>query len=269
MRLFDSHAHIDDKIYDDDFNEMLQRAFDAGVEAIMVAGVTPQTVVNALQLVEQKHAHQNLFISVGMHPHDAQYCSDEIIDHYKSLALKNPSVVRAWGETGLDFNRMHSPSDIQEKWFVRQIEAADELNLPMIFHERDSDGRLLEILESMNHRERKGVVHCFSGTRQEMFRYLDLGYYIGITGILTIQQRGEMLRELAVLIPEDRIVIETDAPYLTPVPMKNKTRRNEPAFVRHVLNKLAEIRDLSVEVLADSLWNNTCFLYDIHSETLN
>jgi len=263
MRLFDSHSHIDDKSYDDDFKEMLQRALDAGVEAIMVAGVTPETVSIALQLAEDQHDHQHLFIAVGMHPHDAQYCTDTIINNYKQIALNHSSVVKAWGETGLDFNRMHSPQDIQEKWFIRQIEAADELLLPMIFHERDSDGRFLQILESMNHRERRGVVHCFSGTKQEMFRYLDLGYYIGITGIVTAQQRGELLRELAVLIPEDRIVIETDAPYLTPAPMKNRTRRNEPAFVRAVLNKLAEVRGVKVDSLAQSLWRNTCFLYDI------
>ncbi|MBF0467778.1 MAG: TatD family hydrolase [Desulfamplus sp.] len=213
---------------------------------------------------EENHTQQqHVFISVGMHPHDAQYCSDDIIDDYKLLARQNPSVVKAWGETGLDFNRMHSPRDLQEKWFVRQLEAADELSLPVIFHERDSDGKFLQILESMNHRERKGVVHCFSGTKQEMFGYLDLGYYIGITGILTVQQRGMLLRELALLIPEERIVIETDAPYLTPVPMKNKTRRNEPAFVEHVLHKLAQIRGVKVETLAEVLWNNTCSLYNI------
>lgn len=263
IRLFDSHAHIDDKSYNDDFKEMLQRALDAGVEAIMIAGVTPETVASALHLAEQEHERLHLFISVGMHPHDAQYCSDDIIDDYKLIARLHPSAVKAWGETGLDFNRMHSPRDIQEKWFIRQIEAADELMLPMIFHERDSDGRLIQILESMNHRERRGVVHCFSGTEQEMFRYLDLGYYIGITGILTVKQRGELLRELAVLIPEDRIVIETDAPYLTPAPVKNRIRRNEPAFVRHILNKLAEVRATDVEALSESLWRNTCALYDI------
>ncbi len=194
-----------------------------------------------------------------MHPHYAKQCSDEIIEEFKRLARHES--IRAWGETGLDFNRMHSPKADQEKWFLRQIEAADELNLPMIFHERDSEGRFLEILESMGHRECRGVVHCFSGTKQEMFRYLDLGCHIGLTGILTIQQRGKILRELAVQIPEERLVIETDAPYLTPTPMKNKVRRNEPAFVRYVLLKLAEIKGVDVQILADAIWNNTCQLY--------
>lgn len=263
IRLFDSHSHIDDKSFNDDFKEMIYRSIDAGVVAIMVAGVTPETVSTALQLARLPHGQQHIFIAVGMHPHDAQYCSDDIIDNYKQIASKNPSVVKAWGETGLDFNRMHSPRDLQEKWLIRQIEAADDLLLPMIFHERDSNGRFLQILDSMNHQQRKGVIHCFSGNKQEMFKYLDLGYYIGITGILTIQQRGELLRELAVLIPEDRIVIETDAPYLTPTPMKNKTRRNEPAFVRYVLERLAQIKGVNIEYLAEVLWNNTCTLYNI------
>ncbi len=264
MRLFDSHAHIDDDVYDSDFNDMLNRAHDSGVKGIMVAGVTPQTITKALNIAKQPHKNSHLFISVGMHPHDAQYCCDATIENYKLIAKNYPSIVRAWGETGLDFNRMHSPRDIQEEWFVRQIDAADELNLALIFHERDSNGRFLEILESMKHKDRCGVVHCFSGTKEEMFRYLDLGYYIGITGILTLQQRGDILRELAVLIPDNRIVIETDAPYLTPAPMKNKTRRNEPAFVKHVFNKLVEIKGVDAGILADRLWKNTCSLYSIN-----
>ncbi|MBF0242315.1 MAG: TatD family hydrolase [Desulfamplus sp.] len=272
MRLFDSHAHIDDDLYDSDFNDMLIRAYDFGVEAIMVAGVTPETISKALMIAQQQQVDSanrqnkngiNIFISVGMHPHDAKQCSDDIISNYKELADKYPSIIKAWGETGLDFNRMHSPCDVQEKWFIRQIEAADDLNLALIFHERDSNGKFLEILKSLDHKDRRGVVHCFSGTRQEMFSYLDLGYYIGITGILTLQQRGDMLRELALLIPEDRIVIETDAPYLTPAPMKNKTRRNEPAFVKYVFNRLAEIKSVDPEQLADRLWQNSCLLYNI------
>ncbi|MBF0573100.1 MAG: TatD family hydrolase [Desulfamplus sp.] len=260
MRLFDSHAHIDDEVYNVDFDKMLHRAYDAYVEAIMVAGVTPETIAKALKIAQ---VNKNIFISVGMHPHEAQYCSDDIIDSYKHLALQYPSIIKAWGEAGLDFNRMHSPREIQEKWFLRHIEAADELNLSMIFHERDSEGRFLQILHSMRHRERKGVVHCFSGTKEEMFNYLDLGYYIGLTGILTLQKRGDILREIALLIPDDRIVIETDAPYLTPVPMKNKTRRNEPAFVRYVFNKLVEIKGSDAETLAQVLWQNSCKLYNI------
>ena len=259
MRIFDSHCHIDDHCFDEDFNEMLQRADAADIQAMMVVGINPKTTKKAISLAE---THDHLFTSVGIHPHDAKFCTDEIIEGFKASA-QHPKV-RAWGETGLDFNRMHSPKADQEKWFIRQIEAADEVDLPMIFHERDSEGRLLEILTSMADKARRGVVHCFSGSKDEMFSYLDLGYYIGITGILTIQKRGARLRELAALIPEDRILIETDAPYLTPAPMKNKVRRNEPAFVRQVLLTLAGIKAMDVDRLADILWENTCRLYRVH-----
>lgn len=261
MRLFDSHAHINDEIYEEDFDQMLMRATEAGVEAIMIAGVTLETVLKALEIATKPRHSLKIFISVGMHPHDAQYCTEDIVSRFKEIARNNPDIVKGWGEIGLDFNRMHSPKEIQEKWLLSQMEAAEELSLPMIFHERDSDGRFLQILESMKSVDRSGVIHCFSGTKQEMFRYLDLGYHIGITGILTIKQRGELLRSLATLIPEERMVIETDAPYLAPVPMRNKTRRNEPAFVRYVALKLAEIRDIDHDSIAETLWNNTCSLY--------
>ena len=258
MRLFDSHAHIDDISFNEDFPQTLQRAREAKVGAIMVVGINLETSKKAIELAEQ---HPHLFTSVGVHPHDAKICSNEMMTTLESLA--HHEKVKAWGETGLDFNRMHSPVDLQEKWFVRQIEAADALGLPMIFHERDSGGRFLAILKSMANPQRQGVVHCFSGTREEMFQYLDLGYHIGITGIVTLQQRGAGLRELIPHIPQDRLLIETDAPYLTPAPMKNKTRRNEPAFVAAVLHKIAGIKNMDPQEMADIIWHNTLKLYNI------
>ncbi|MCK5459762.1 TatD family hydrolase [Candidatus Parcubacteria bacterium] len=257
MKLFDSHSHIDDQCFDNDFDEMLKRALESSVYGIMVVGINDKTSKKAIELAK---THKNLITSVGVHPHDAKTCSDSVIKTLETLALKH-SCVRAWGETGLDFNRMHSPSESQEKWFERQIYAASKLNLPIIFHERDSNGRFLEILESANLKEHKGVVHCFSGSKEEMFKYLDLGYYIGITGILTIKKRGEALRSLSLLVPEDRILIETDAPYLTPAPQKNKIRRNEPGFVKSVMLKLAQIKNADVEELSKTIWQNTIDLF--------
>jgi TatD DNase family protein len=169
----------------------------------------------------------------------------------------------AWGEIGLDFNRMHSPRPVQEKCLIRQLDMADTLNLPVILHERDSGGRLLEILKQYHRHPGNGVIHCFSGTRSELMQYLDMGYSIGITGILTIQSRGAELRDIVPDIPQDRILIETDAPYLTPAPEKNHFRRNEPAFVRSVLLKLAEARNEDLDQLADALWANTCRLFRV------
>ncbi len=258
MKLFDSHSHINDKCFEKDYDDVLARAYDADVRAMMIVGTD---VPSSRQAVELAMKSDNLFASVGVHPHDAQHCSSESIDIFKKMA-ENGSV-KAWGEIGLDFNRMHSPVYDQEKWLEFQLDAAEELSLPVIFHERESEGRLLEILKSRRNGYLSGVIHCFSGSKKELYGYLDLGYYIGITGIVTIQQRGAYLRELVPLIPENRILIETDSPYLTPAPKKNKTRRNEPGFVRLVLLKLAEITGKNPESFADQIWDNTCNLFNI------
>lgn len=259
MRLFDSHCHLDDsRSYGKDLAAVLERADAADVKKAMVVGVTLESSERAVALAD---SHEMLYASVGIHPHDAKDCSEAVIERLAALA-ESPKV-KAWGESGLDFNRMFSPREEQEKWLLRQMEAADSLGLPMIFHERDSEGRFAELLSTHPGKGRRGVVHCFSGNLSEMTRYLDMGYHIGITGILTIKQRGEALRKLAPLIPKERLLIETDAPYLTPAPEKNRVRRNEPAFVRSTLLKLAEVRREDPEELAEIIWQNTCRLYDI------
>jgi TatD DNase family protein len=268
MKLFDSHCHLNDKIYAGDMDQVMIRAADAGVRGMMIVGIDGPTSHQAVSLA-RKHTGKGMVCvaSVGVHPHDASACTEKIIGELTALA-KNPEV-RAWGETGLDFNRMYSPQEAQEKWFIRQLEAADALNLPLIFHERDSSGRFLEILKAhYGQIGRAGVVHCFSGNRKEMDAYLKLGLHIGVTGIVTIQSRGKELRELAIHIPFDRLLIETDAPYLTPAPEKNQTRRNEPAFVRSVLMKLAEIRKIDPATLAQIVWDNTCRLFNISQESI-
>jgi TatD DNase family protein len=258
MKLFDSHCHLDDSVYDPDFEPVLERARNAGVSAMMIAGINLKTSKKAVVLSE---AHTGIFASVGFHPHDASEAGESAVEALEKLA-SHPKVL-AWGEIGLDFNRMHSPKNIQEKWLIRQLAVADCLDLPVIFHERESSGRLLDILKQCHQHPGNGVIHCFSGTRSELSQYLDLGYFIGITGILTIQSRGADLRKLATEIPRNRILIETDAPYLTPAPEKKHTRRNEPAFVRSVLLKLAEVREEDPNELADVLWANTCRLFRI------
>ena len=258
MKLFDSHCHLDDPSFAKDWVQVLERMTANGVNAIMIAGINLERSAKALEIAEN---HTGFYASVGVHPHDASGCSEATVNTLAELA-KNPKI-RAWGEIGLDFNRMYSPQKDQEKWFMRQIEPADDLNLPIIFHERDSRGRLLELLRSRPNLERTGVVHCFSGTNAELEGYLEMGFYIGITGIVTIEKRGRQLREQVGMIPVDRILIETDAPYLTPAPQKNKHRRNEPAFVKSVLLKLAAILDTGPEALADTIWNNTCSLFDV------
>jgi len=258
MRIFDSHCHLDDKSFAKDLGAVIDRARRAGVTRVMTIGVNRRTSQEAVSLAQ---SHTGIYASVGIHPHDAKNCSESHLQDLIDLA-KNEKV-RAWGEMGLDFNRMYSPRRDQEKWFERQLEAAGEAKLPMIFHERDSNGRFFEILQGWKVKSIDGVVHCFSGNQYELDQYLALGLHIGITGILTVKSRGRDLRKFVIGIPPERLLVETDAPYLVPAPEKNRIRRNEPAFVKSVLLKLAEVRNEDPEELADVVWKNTNRLYRI------
>jgi len=258
MKLADSHCHLNDPAYAPDLDEVLQRAARAGVTAMMVIGTDPASSARAVQLASE---HPACYASVGIHPHEAKLCRSKDLEGLYRLAGRPP--VRAWGEIGLDFNRLHSPRQDQEKWLVKQLAAAESLDLPLILHERDSGGRLLEMLLAWGDGRHRGVVHCFTGNRTELSRYLDMGLHIGITGILTIKGRGAALREMVGCVPADRLLIETDAPYLTPTPERNRHRRNEPAFVRTVLAKLAQVRGQDADKLAEIIWHNTCRLFRI------
>lgn len=259
MRLFDSHCHLDDAIFAKDLESVINRFKTAGGQGIMIVGINEAGSRSALRVAETIDI---CVASVGFHPHHSEECSESALAALKSLAV-HPKI-RAWGEIGLDYNRMYSAIKDQEKWFSRQIEIADALNLPIIFHERDTNGRFLEILRHHTASDRKGVIHCFSGSRKELSAYLDLGLSIGITGIITMKTRGDELRKIAPLIPPDRLLIETDAPWLTPSPERNRYRRNEPAFVQSVLMELAAVRKDSPEALAEILHQNTCRLFQLH-----
>jgi TatD DNase family protein len=258
MRIFESHCHLDDRSYAGDLDDVVQRARSAKIVAMLTVGTDGPSSGRAVVIAD---TYSDVYAAVGLHPHDAKGCDEETLSGLKALAQH--AKVRAWGEIGLDFNRMYSPAKVQEHWFERQIESALEVGLPMIFHERDSRGRFKDILKAFWTNEHKGVVHCFSGNDDELDTYLDLGLNIGITGIVTMQSRGAGLRRMVQRIPAERLLVETDAPYLTPAPERNKIRRNEPAFVRSVLLKLAEVRGEALEELAAVIWSNTCRLFGV------
>jgi TatD DNase family protein len=258
MDLFDSHCHLDDDAFAGDIEAVVERARAGGVAHIMTVGVTRHTSTAAVTLAQR---FAGVWAAVGIHPHDAKDCSEETLEALLQLA-REPKV-RAWGEIGLDFNRMFSPPQEQEKWFIRQLHVSAACDLPVIFHERDTQGRFLDLLRAHFRPGRTGVVHCFSGSESERDAYLDRGLYIGITGIVTLKQRGSRLRRLAAQIPQDRLLIETDAPYLVPAPERNRTRRNEPAFVRSVLMRLAEIRQENPDHLARMCSQNAARLFRI------
>ncbi|MBR9982320.1 MAG: TatD family hydrolase [Desulfatitalea sp.] len=258
MNIFDSHCHLDDRGYDRDLDGVIQRAHQADVKAMMAVGIDLPTSRKAIAIAER---YDGVYAAVGLHPHDAKSGAEASMAEMQAMAA-HPKV-KAWGEIGLDFNRMYSPQPDQERWFLHQLALGETLNLPMIFHERDSGGRFLKLLRTHWAPLRQGVVHCFSGSEADLDAYLSMDLHIGITGILTIQSRGQALRQMARRIPANRLLVETDAPYLTPTPERNKFRRNEPAFVRTVLFKLAEIRQADPADLAETIWTNTCRLFDV------
>ncbi|MBW1989114.1 MAG: TatD family hydrolase [Deltaproteobacteria bacterium] len=257
MPIFDSHTHLDDPVYDKDRDQVFARAREAGVLGFMIAGITAETCPRAVALAASR---DDCIASVGVHPHDARSLTEDSLARLENLAAHEK--VRAWGETGLDFNRMFSPREDQEKGFARQLQSAARLGLPLILHERDSGGRLLAILkEHFGSGPIKGVVHCFSGTREELSAYLALGLCIGVTGVLTQKERGKPLRRMLPSIPPDRLLIETDCPYLTPAPQRNKHRRNEPAFLTSVVETAGRVLGKDPREVAQLAWDNAIRLF--------
>jgi len=232
MQLVDIGANLTHSSFRDDLPEVLERARHAGVKQIIVTGTTVE---------ESRHAATLGFpFTAGVHPHHARDCGPDTIPQLRSLA-ENPRCV-AIGECGLDFNRNYSPHPDQEKWFVAQLELGIELGKPLFLHSRDAHPRFAQILSS--YKPKKAVAHCFTGEREELKAYVDLGLYVGITGWICDERRGRELAALAPAIPEGRLMIETDAPYLLPrnMPSPPRDRRNEPAFLPYVLNAVATAR---------------------------
>ena len=260
MKIFDTHCHLDHRDYKEDLEETIKRAYQHNVCGFMTVGTDKKTSEKSVKIA---NSIENCYASVGLHPHYVKGCADDEIAFLTKLA-KNNKKVKAWGEIGLDFNRMFSPQKDQEIMFVKQIEAAFLLNLPIIFHERDSKGRFYDILKANTKDNLKGVIHCFTGNKQELKKYLDLGFYIGITGIVTIKKRGANIRSLISFIPKDRVVIETDAPYLTPAPHKNRVKRNEPAFVKEVFLTLSKLFEIEEEKFSKILWENSLKLFGLN-----
>ncbi len=257
MPLFDSHCHLEDAAFDADRGAVIARARAAGVRGMMTVGTDVESSRRAAAIAA---AEPGVFAAVGIHPHDARLASEAALKELQDLAL-HPRV-RAWGEIGLDFHYLHSPQDLQEKWLERQLAAAAEGGLPVIFHERASRGRFLSIVRAAPP-PAGAVVHCFSGTADELEGYLELGFLIGITGRITFPGRGAALRELVRRIPPDRLLVETDAPWLTPDPERKGQPRNEPARVAGVLLRLAAARDEDPGELARRVTENACRLFGI------
>ncbi|MBC7804101.1 MAG: TatD family hydrolase [Candidatus Parcubacteria bacterium] len=234
--LVDIGANLTHPAFHPDLPEVLARASAAGVAAIVVTGTSVSESVNALRLSGE---HPGMVrATAGIHPHNASECDDSTIPALRVLA-QNPRIV-AIGECGLDFNRNYSPHPDQEKWFAAQVELACELGKPLFLHSRDAKEKFVEVMKRFKTLP-PAVAHCFTGDRAELHAYLDLGLYIGITGWICDERRGAHLLELVRDIPADRLMLETDSPYLTPRDLRPqpKARRNEPAHLPHILRTVA------------------------------
>ncbi|NCF16507.1 MAG: hydrolase TatD [Gammaproteobacteria bacterium] len=247
--LVDIGANLAHDSFDDDREEVMQRAADAGVATMIVTGSSDESNVRAAELAETTGGV--LFSTAGVHPHHASDYTDESDALIRSLAVKE--VVVAIGECGLDYFRNFSPREAQLSAFGRQLDIAKETALPVFLHQRDAHDDFVEILEPALPDLTRAVAHCFTGEGESLREYLAMGLYIGITGWICDERRGKHLHDIVHIIPDDKLLIETDAPYLMPrtIQPKPKTRRNEPMYLPEVLNVVAQARAQSVDHVAE------------------
>lgn len=239
----DSHAHIDGPEFDADREEIIERARAAGVSAILNVGTGDPHSDAFERAVELGKKYSSVYTAIGTHPHDARFYDDKAEEKIKQL-IKSERVI-AWGEIGLDFHYDNSPRDVQVEVFKRQLRAARECDLPVVIHTREAEPETVEILESdYAGAERRGVFHCFSGSMQLARRAIELGFMISFSGIVTFKKADE-LRAVAQQVPLDRLLIETDCPFLSPIPYRGK--RNEPAYVVEVARCIAGLHGVEAE----------------------
>ena len=261
FKLIDSHAHIDFDSFDEDLDKVLERAGEAGVCKIVCAGTTVEGSISSHEMA-LKYPH--IYSSAGVHPHEACDVNDESYEKIKTLA-KNDKVV-AIGEVGLDYHYEHSPKEIQQEVFTRFISLAKETHLPLIIHTREAEEDTLKLLKENKAGEAGGVIHCFSGSLDMAKECIKMGFYISIPGIVTFKKAAN-LEEIVKHVPIERMLIETDAPYLAPIPYRGK--RNEPAYVKYVAERVAEIKGLSFEDVARITTLNAEELFGIGDKVTN
>ena len=251
--LIDSHAHLEMPEFKKDLEGVIRRAKESGVEYIFTVGTEKKDWRRALEIA---NSHPSIYVILGIHPHNAKEIDDQTYPLLKDLC-KNEKV-KAYGEIGLDFFRNLSPRDIQLKGFREQIGLAKELGLPIVVHDREAHQETLETLKSEKAEECGGIIHCFSGDYEMAKVCIDMGFYISIPGSITFKN-AESFREIVKRIPLESLLVETDAPFLTPEPFRGK--RNEPSFVRYTAQKVAEIKKISFDKVAEATTENALRVY--------
>ena len=250
--IFDTHAHYDDEAFDEDRESLLQGMKQNGVDCIVNIGANMQTSRNTVALTEQ---YDFIYGAVGVHPSDVYDMTEADLETLREWSRLDKIV--AIGEIGLDYHYPDTDKALQQKWFIRQLQLAREEKLPVVIHSRDAAADTLAIMQEHG-RELGGVIHCFSYTKEMAAEYLKMGYYIGIGGVLTFKNAKKLV-EAVEMIPLERLVLETDAPYLAPDPYRGK--RNESAYLTYVAQKLAQIKGVSYEEIVAQTAKNAKTMY--------
>ncbi len=248
---FESHAHYDDPRFDDDRDELLASFPEEGIETVVNSSSDIASSKASIALAEK---YPFFYASVGVHPHEVKSMTEDNIETLRQLS-KHPKVV-AIGEIGLDFYYNHSPRDDQRYWFKRQLKLAEELDMPIIVHSREASQECFDIIKASN--VRKGVIHCYSGSAPMAKDYIDMGFYIGIGGSLTFKNNRKTV-EVVEQIPLEKILIETDAPYLAPVPHRGE--RNDSRLLKYVVEKIGSIKNAAEEDICNITKNNAIELF--------
>ena len=273
MKLIDIGINLMNSSYDRDRDEVVKNAALAGISPLVITGSGERSSLDAA-LYARAHNRIRpgaLYSTAGIHPHEAKNCGNNSIGFLRELSAdktEGPSVVRAVGECGLDYNRDFSPRDVQRTWFAKQLELAAQTGKPVFLHERDAFPDFSAILKERLPSLKNAVIHCFTGGEKELEGYLEMGCFIGITGWICDERRGGHLKRLVSKIPSERLMLETDAPFLLPRDLKGPSRggksgRNEPRYLVHIAQTLAKSLGKDAETLAAETFANTCRFFEI------
>lgn len=258
--IFDTHAHYDDEAFNEDRDELLRSLADGGVEAVVNVGASIQSTKNTLGLMRQ---YPFVYGAVGVHPNETGELNDHLMDWLKHVAGEEKVV--AIGESGLDYYWNEPEPEVQKHWFVRQLNLAREVKLPVIIHSRDAAKDTLDIMKAEHAGDMGGVIHCFSYGVELAREYLNMGFYLGIGGVLTFQN-AKKLKEVVEYMPLDRIVLETDCPYLAPVP--NRGKRNSSLNLPYVAKAVSELKGVPEEEVIAVTRENARRMYQLKQETV-
>lgn len=254
--IFETHAHYDDPAFDRDRDRLLALLKDEGIAPIVNIGASIETTKSTVELA---HRYDHVYAAIGVHPSDCGDLTEKDIEWLKDLSSDEKVV--AIGEIGLDYHYDEPDREIQKKWFIRQLELARETSLPIVVHSRDAAQDTYEIIKDF--RGSRGVIHCFSYSAELAREYVKMGYYIGVGGVVTFKN-GRKLHEVVKEIPLESIVVETDAPYLSPEPYRG--RRNSSAFIPYIIERIADLKNVSYETVERVVYENAVDLYKVRAD---